>query len=99
MMSHYWLRIALTGLMVGLCADSGWAQLAPQTACQSSSASRTAIYYVNGVTKTLDQARLNGGKLEMEFLNRLPSMPANLQAACYLFFLNSNPTSIRRREQ
>lgn len=82
-------------LFVGLflCEASGWAQFAPQTACQNPSAPRTSIYYVNGVTTTLDEARLNGGKLELEFLSRLPSMPTPLLSTCYLFFLNYNPTS------
>lgn len=84
----------LIGLVVALgLASPSWAQFAPQAACQNSSAPRTAIYYVNGVTTTLDEARLNGGKLELEFLTRLPGMSATLQSTCYLFFLNYNPTS------
>lgn len=78
---------------VFLCEASGWAQFSPQIACQNPSAPRTSIYYVNGVTTTLDEARLNGGKLELEFLTRLPAMLAPLPSTCYLFFLNYNPTS------
>lgn len=78
---------------VFFCETSSWAQFAPQTACQNPSAPRTSIYYVNGVTTTLDEARLNGGKLELEFLTRLPAMPTPLPSTCYLFFLNYNPTS------
>jgi hypothetical protein len=69
------------------------AQLPPQLACQIEAAPRTAIYFVNGVTTTLDEARLNGGKLEIEFLNKLPTMAPILRAMCHLFFLNINPTS------
>ncbi|SPP64202.1 hypothetical protein [Nitrospira lenta] len=86
------LKASLLAVVMVWAAPS-WAQVAPQTACQNSSAPRTSIYYVNGVTTTLDEARLNGGKLELEFLARLPAMPAPLQSACYLFFLNYNPTS------
>ncbi len=85
-----WFLLASIMLFSGI---SSWVQAAPQTACQNTNSPRTSIYYVNGVTTTLDEARLNGGKLELEFLNRLPSWPANLQASCYLFFLNYNPTS------
>jgi hypothetical protein len=65
----------------------------PQSACQVAVPARTAIYYVNGVTTTLDEARLNGGKLELEFLGKLPSLSPALKAKCYEFFLNYNPTS------
>jgi hypothetical protein len=69
------------------------AQVQPQAACQNAAAPRTAIYFVNGVTTTLDEARLNGGKLELEFLKKLPTMAPAVQAMCHLFFLNINPTS------
>lgn len=77
---------------------AGWlpdatAQVQPQSACQHATAPRTAIYFVNGVTTTLDEARLNGGKLELEFLSKLPTMAPAVQAMCHLFFLNINPTS------
>lgn len=86
------LKVSL--LVVALLwVSPSWAQFAPQAACQNTSAPRTSIYYVNGVTTTLDEARLNGGKLELEFLTRLPSMAGNLSSTCYLFFLNYNPTS------
>ncbi|ULA62918.1 MAG: conserved exported protein of unknown function [Nitrospira sp.] len=87
------LKLSLFAALV-LGATPSWGQFSPQAACQSEAAPRTAIYYVNGVTTTLDEARLNGGKLELEFLTRLPSMtPASLRSSCYLFFLNYNPTS------
>ena len=69
------------------------AQVLTQPACQDAAAPRTAIYFVNGVTTTLDEARLNGGKLEMEFLSKLPTMAPAVRALCHLFFLNINPTS------
>jgi hypothetical protein len=50
------------------------------------------VFFVNGVTTTLDDARLNAGKLELEFLNRLPGMSAAVQANCHVFALNYNPT-------
>ncbi|HMS82422.1 MAG TPA: hypothetical protein PKD12_02075 [Nitrospira sp.] len=84
-----WL-IVLVG--AGWCPDS-FAQVQPQSACQIATAPRTAIYFVNGVTTTLDEARLNGGKLELEFLNKLPTMAPSVQAMCHLFFLNINPTA------
>lgn len=65
----------------------------PQPACQVAVPAKTAIYYVNGVTTTLDEARLNGGKLEMEFLGKLSNLSPGLKAKCYEFFLNYNPTS------
>jgi hypothetical protein len=86
------LNLSLLAVLV-LWTTPSWGQLSPQAACQNGAAQRTSIYYVNGVTTTLDEARLNGGKLEMEFLTRLPAMPANIQSTCYLFFLNYNPTS------
>lgn len=93
MMPQYVRCMVLLAGAVLIFAGPSWAQVAPQAACQNVNNSRTAVYYVNGVTTTLDEARLNGGKLELEFLNRLSSWPANLQASCYLFFLNYNPTS------
>jgi hypothetical protein len=55
-------------------------------------APRTTVFFVNGITTTLDDARLNAGKLELEFLNRLPGMSAAVQANCHVFALNYNPT-------
>lgn len=85
-------------LSVSVFTGAGWlpeaaAQVSSQSACQNAMAPRTAIYFVNGVTTTLDEARLNGGKLELEFLNMLPTMAPSVQAMCHLFFLNINPTS------
>lgn len=89
------LKLSLVTVVM-LWAVPSWAQFTPQAACQSTvnpPAPRTAIYYVNGVTTTLDEARLNGGKLELEFLGKLPSLSPALNAKCYEFFLNYNPTS------
>jgi hypothetical protein len=69
------------------------AQIASQPACQNAIASRTAVFFVNGVTTTLDEARLNVGKLELEFLNRMPAMSPAIQANCHVFLLNYNPTA------
>jgi hypothetical protein len=85
-------------LSLSVFLGAGWlpdadAQVQSQSACQNAAAPRTAIYFVNGVTTTLDEARLNGGKLELEFLEKLPTMAPVVQAMCYLFFLNINPTS------
>lgn len=81
-------------ILVGISwSASAVAQVPTQPACQNAAAPRTAIYFVNGVTTTLDEARLNGGKLELEFLNKLPTMAQSVQAICHLFFLNINPTS------
>ena len=68
------------------------AQTGPQPACLNPAAPRIDIFYVNGVTTTLDEARVNAGKLEQEFLGRLASLPADLRAFCYVFQLNYNPT-------
>ena len=68
------------------------AQTSPQPACQNPMAARTAVYFVNGVTTTLDEARLNAGKLELEFLSRLPAMSPAVQARCHEFSLSYNPT-------
>jgi hypothetical protein len=83
--------------MLGSIMASSWnpvhAQIAPQPACQNAIAPRTTVFFVNGVTTTLDEARLNVGKLELEFLNRLPAMPPAVQANCHVFSLNYNPTA------
>lgn len=91
-MNRVFLKLSLLAALV-LWTTPSWGQFSPQAACQNGAAPRTSIYYVNGVTTTLDEARLNGGKLEIQFLTRLPAMPANIQSSCYLFFLNYNPTS------
>lgn len=83
--------LGLLALLAGT-PDLVAAQTGPQLACQNPSAPRIDIFYVNGVTTTLDEARVNAGKLEQEFLGRLASLPANLQGFCYLFHLNYNPT-------
>lgn len=88
--------LALTGLLL---VGAGWPSLAspqspPQSACPNPAApQKTAIYFINGVTTTLDEARLNGGKLEMEFVKKLGTMAPAVQAMCHQFFLNPNPTS------
>lgn len=96
-MSVMSVKMCLVLVLVGL-VGAGWlpdavAQVRPQSACQTAAAPRTAIYFVNGVTTTLDEARLNGGKLELEFLKKLPTMNPSVQAMCLLFFLNINPTA------
>ena len=53
------------------------AQTGPQPACLNPAAPRIDIFYVNGVTTTLDEARVNAGKLEQEFLGRLARQIAN----------------------
>jgi hypothetical protein len=80
-------------IMAAWPVESAHAQIAPQPACQTATAPRTAVFFVNGVTTTLDEARLNAGKLELEFLNRLPAMSQAVQANCHVFFLNYNPTA------
>ena len=93
MTSKRFLVLSLSVLLgAGWLSDAA-AQVQPQSACQNATAPRTAIYFVNGVTTTLDEARLNGGKLELEFLSKLPTMAPAVQAMCHLFFLNINPTS------
>lgn len=87
------LAWALAWLMAAWSVDSARAQIAPQPACLNAAAPRTAIFFVNGVTTTLDEARLNAGKLELEFLNRLPTMSPAIQANCHVFSLNYNPTA------
>ena len=82
------------GLLAALAVvpDMVAAQTGPQLACQNPTAPRIDIFYVNGVTTTLDEARVNAGKLEQEFLARLSNLPPNLHAFCYVFQLNYNPT-------
>ncbi len=87
-----WLALMLASIMA-LSLNPAHAQIAPQPACQNTIASRTAVFFVNGVTTTLDEARLNAGKLELEFLNRLPAMSPAVQANCHVFLLNYNPTA------
>ena len=87
------LAWALAWIMAAWSVDSARAQIAPQPACLNAAATRTAIFFVNGVTTTLDEARLNAGKLELEFLNRLPTMSPAVQANCHVFSLNYNPTA------
>ncbi len=90
-----WCQSLVAILFVG----AGWplsalAQSSPQSACPNPAApQKTAIYFINGVTTTLDEARLNGGKLEMEFVKQLGTMAPSVQAMCHQFFLNPNPTS------
>ncbi|MFO0773925.1 MAG: hypothetical protein U0172_04575 [Nitrospiraceae bacterium] len=85
------LVAAIVGSLAGL---SGYASAqAPfQPACQNPQARHIEIFYVNGVTTSLDEARINAGKLEQEFVNQIGSMPAALQAVCYDFRFNYNPT-------
>jgi hypothetical protein len=83
----------LSGLMGAGWIPDSFAQVPSQSACRNATAPRTAIYFVNGVTTTLDEARLNSGKLELEFLNQLSTMAPSVQAMCHLFFLNINPSA------
>lgn len=87
------LACALAWFMAAWAVDSARAQIAPQPACLNAAAPRTAVFFVNGVTTTLDEARLNAGKLELEFLDRLPTMSPAVQANCHVFSLNYNPTA------
>lgn len=86
--------IVVLGLLASLAAvpHLAAAQTGPQLACQNPTAPRIDIFYVNGVTTTLDEARINAGKLEQEFLTHLSSLPPSLHAFCYVFHLNYNPT-------
>ncbi len=88
----------LSGLIVLWLWPAGAQAQVTQLPCQNAGAPRIAIYYVNGVTTTLDEARINAGKLEQEFLARLASLPASLQAFCYVFQLNYNPTNGAMRD-
>jgi len=91
--TEVWLALTLAWIMAAWSVDSAHAQIAPQPACQNATAPRTAVFFVNGVTTTLDEARLNAGKLELEFLNRLPAMSPAVRANCHVFSLNYNPTA------
>ncbi len=93
MSTNRYLVLLLSVLLGVAWLPEAGAQVPAQSACQNAAAPRTAIYFVNGVTTTLDEARLNGGKLELEFLSKLPTMVPAVQAMCHLFFLNINPTS------
>jgi hypothetical protein len=56
------MRLALTVAWVVAAwssADLVHAQIASQTACQNVMAPRTTVFFVKGITKTLDDARLN----------------------------------------
>lgn len=91
--TEVWLALTLAWIMAAWSVDSAHAQIAPQPACQNATAPRTAVFFVNGVATTLDEARLNAGKLELEFLNRLPAMSPAVRANCHVFSLNYNPTA------
>lgn len=85
------LALALfCGLWIGL--GPAQAQVPLQPMCQNPAAPVVDIYYVNGVTTSLDEARINVGKLEQEFVRDLASFPPALQAVCYVFRFNYNPT-------
>ena len=88
-----WLALIVAWVVAAASSlDLAHAQIAPQPACQNVMALKTMVFFVNGITTTLDDARLNVGKLELEFLNRLPGMSAAVQANCHVFSLNYNPT-------
>ena len=83
-----WLVAMTLALTTGVCWPVlSLAQVSPPSACL-----KTAIYFVNGVTTTLDEARLNAGKLEMEVVTQLGVTLAQTNV-CPEFFLNYNPTS------
>lgn len=84
--------ILVLAALSGLWPEAAIAQVT-QLPCQNPSAPRIAVFYVNGVTTTLDEARINIGKLEREFVARLASLPGALQTFCYVFQLNYNPTN------
>lgn len=85
------LAIALfCGLWLGIAPAQ--AQAPTQPVCQNQAAPVVDIYYVNGVTTSLDEARINAGKLEQEFVKELPAFPPALQTVCYIFRFNYNPT-------
>jgi hypothetical protein len=86
------LALTVAWIVAASSMDRAHAQIATPPACQNVMAPRTTVFFVNGVTTTLDDARLNAGKLELEFLNRLPGMSAAVQANCHVFALNYNPT-------
>ena len=86
------LALTVAWIVAASSMDRAHAQIAAPPACQNVMAPRTTVFFVNGVTTTLDDARLNAGKLELEFLNRLPAMSAAVQANCHVFALNYNPT-------
>ena len=86
------LALTVAWIVAASSMDRAHAQIATPPACQNVTAPRTTVFFVNGVTTTLDDARLNAGKLELEFLNRLPGMSAAVQANCHVFALNYNPT-------
>ena len=83
-----WLVAMILAMTIGV----GWPILSLAQAPAPSACSKTAIYFVNGVTTTLDEARLNAGKLEMEVVNRLGATLTQ-HNVCPEFFLNYNPTS------
>ncbi len=93
-----WGWLIVIALTSSICWVPAQAQPFIQVPCQNSAAPRIAMVYVNGVTTTLDEARVNAGKLEREFLAGLPSLPPNLQAFCYVFQLNYNPADRKVRD-
>jgi hypothetical protein len=86
------LALTVAWIVAASSMDRAHAKIATPPACQNVMAPRTTVFFVNGVTTTLDDARLNAGKLELEFLNLLPGMSAAVQANCHVFALNYNPT-------
>ena len=64
------MRLALTvaWIVAASSVDQAHAQIAAPQACQNVMAPRTTVFFVNGVTTTLDDARLNAGKLRVGIL-------------------------------
>lgn len=83
-----WLVVMTLATMTGIC----WPILSLAQAPPPSACSKIAMYFVNGVTTTLDEARLNAGKLEMEVVKQLGATLAQ-NNVCPEYFLNYNPTS------
>ncbi len=66
------------------------AQAPVTSACPDASKPKVAVYFINGVTTTLDEARLNAGKLELEYIRTVAPL---FQKLCAQFLINYNPTS------
>lgn len=82
-------------LVVALILGGSWstpasAQTPVQSACPNASNSKVAVYFINGVTTTLDEARLNAGKLELEYIRTIAPL---FQTLCAQFLIHYNPTS------
>lgn len=82
-------------LAVALIVGASWPSLASaqapvQSACPNEGNPKVVVYFINGVTTTLDEARLNAGKLELEYIRTIAPL---FQTLCTQFLINYNPTS------